>query len=189
MPAKRLPPDPVPACGGPPTSRRLEGGRHGSAAGGAGMRPGQDGRTTGVSSSGDHVGGGRRRGASLQGGAASVPDKGCQPRERLRPVLWFLRCRRNACRGSDQERRCRRDACRGADRPAMPTKRLPRCGEGTGGRVADWPHGPPRKRGADGSGECPARCAGSLDDAAPAALTVAPSAPRDAERRTFPCRA
>jgi hypothetical protein len=98
MPAKRLPPDPVPACGGPPTSRCLEGDRHGSAAGGAGMRPGQDGRTTGVSSSGDHVGGGRRRGASLQGGAASVPDKGCQPRERLRPVLWFLRCRRHVCR-------------------------------------------------------------------------------------------
>jgi len=99
MPAKRLPPGPVPACSGPPNSRRPEGGRRGSAAGSAGMRPGYDGRTTGVSNSGDHVGGGRRRGASLQGGAASVPDKGCQPRERLRPVLWFLRCRRHVCRG------------------------------------------------------------------------------------------
>lgn len=174
MPTKRLPPDPVPACGGPPTSRRLEGGRHGSAAGGAGMRPGQDGRTTGVSSSGDHVGGGRRRGTSLQGGAASVPDKGASRESDCAPSCGSRDADDTSAAGRPREAmpttrlpperrphpRCRRHVCRGADRPAMPTKRLPRCGEGTGGRVADWPHGPPRKRGADGSGECPARVQG-----------------------------
>ncbi len=72
-----------------------------------------------------------------------------RPREAMPTTCLPPRCRPHP--------RCRRHVCRGADRPAMPTKRLPRCGEGTGGRVADWPHGPPRKRGADGSGECPAK--------------------------------